>query len=266
MASLTIPSIHSIQVIASPEQPVTLENSGDIFYYATEPPVSEATHDGEVAENGSLTLTGPKWLISKTQSVVSLVQSAGSAVDYNDVVTNNLTVAGTATLTGGMVAEGPGVWAGGYAPVTAETGTDTALAEKKLFVTSLYLPYNKKLKGIGYPLGAGGGTTRVIAALFSHTGAVLAHSTTTSEGTVGGTEKTIQSLAFTSEYAAVGPGKYFIGITGNGATTHIRTIPTNTAGENIQAAELSLAEKNVLASITPPTTFTGAKGVVAFVY
>lgn len=160
----------------------------------------------------------------------------------------------------------PGVYAGGWVPNTATSGTDTTPAEKKLFLTSVWLPSYKIIKGIGFLVGSVGGTNKAVAGLFSSTGTVLAKSSETTEGTLVGTAAEIQELSFTSEYAAQGPGLYYIGITMNGNTARLRTITVNTAGANVLTGEVELAAKNVLAAVTVPTTFTGGKGPVGWVF
>lgn len=160
----------------------------------------------------------------------------------------------------------PGYFAGGWAPNTATSGTDTTPAEKKLFVTSVFIPSFKVIKGIGYLVGSVGGTNKAVAGLFSATGTVLAKSSETTEGTLVGTAAEIQELTLTTEYAASGPGLYYVGITMNGNTARLRTIPTNTAGSNVLTTEATLTAKNVLETIAAPTTFTGAKGPVAWVF
>lgn len=159
----------------------------------------------------------------------------------------------------------PGYFAGNWSPATATTGTDTTPAEKKLFVTSLFLPATKTIKGIGYLVGSVGGTNKAVAGLFSATGAVLGASSEATEGTLVGTAAEIQELNLVSETVTLGPGLYFVGITMNGNTARLRTIPTNTAGSNIFTGELTLAAKNVLEKITVPTSFTGNKGPISWI-
>jgi len=234
-----------------------INGAGDKLFYKTAADVD--TGDTEVAVGSSATVEQVVWIVSEGRSQV-LVEHPLS------IVAGSSTVTGVTTATGGIASTGlSGLYT--WQPATAETGTDTAFAEKKLFTAGVFLPANKTLTGIGYLLGAGGGTNKVIAALFDSTGTKVANSSETTEGTVAGTEKTVQELAFTSTYAAKGPALYFIGITANGATAKLRTIPANTAGKNIFTKEISLSEKNVVpASITAPTAFEAAKGPIAFCY
>lgn len=160
----------------------------------------------------------------------------------------------------------PGVFAGNWVPNTATSGTDTTPAEKKLFLTSVWLPSYKSIKGIGFLVGSVGGTNKAVAGLFSATGTLLGKTSETTEGTLVGTAAEIQEINLTAEYQAQGPGLYYIGITMNGNTARFRSITVNTAGSNVLAGEVELAAKNVLAAVTVPTTFTGGKGPVAWVF
>jgi len=256
---------------ASPtDQRRIVNGSGGKLFYKTASDVSKS--DTEVAVGSSVTVEQVVWIISETSSrvlVEHLVGEQSQDITASDelVSKGTLKVTGATTLTGGIATTGtPGFYAGGWNPVAATSGTDTTPAEKKLFVTSIFLPVNKKIKGIGYLVGSVGGTNKVVAGLFSSTGEILAHSSETTEGATVGTAAEIQELNLTAEYSAVGPGVYFLGITMNGNTARLRTIPKNTAGANIMSEEISIAAKNVLAKITAPTAFTADKGPVCWVY
>lgn len=239
--------VTAVLINADPSNQKRITNTvGGKLHYKTTSAVS--TSDSGLEPGEGLTIVQTTWIISASESKVLIDNFAGAAS----------TIAS---------ASGPtGVWAGTYAPVAATTGTDVAFAEKKLFLSSVYLPANKTITGIGVLLGGEGGTNKLVAGLFNSSGAVVARSSETTEGTTAGTKETVQELAFTSAYTASGPATYFIGITGNGTTAKFRTIPSNTAGKNVFAGEVELAAKNVLASVTVPSTFTGGKGPVAFVY
>lgn len=259
--NFTVGKITAKLINASPENQAKIVNAhGGKLFYKTAPDVD--TGDTEVAVGSSVTVEQIVWIISESQSKVAVEHLTGSTVQ-DLTVSDALTVSGSASITPASAPAGFYTWQ----PPTAESGTDTAFAEKKLFTASIFIPCNKTITGIGYLLGAGGGTNKVIAALFDSAGKKVANSSETTEGTTAGAEKTVQELAFTSTYAAKGPGLYFIGITANGATAKLRTIPANTAGKNVLTKEISLETKNVVpASITAPTAWEAAKGPVAFVY
>jgi hypothetical protein len=230
-------------IYATPEYQARIVNNGGgkLFYKVTS---DVTTSDTEVASASAFNVENTVWVISNSRANIT--------VEHREAAASPLSApAGFYT----------------WQPPTAESGTDTAFAEKKLFMASIFIPVTKTITGVGYLLGAGGGTNKVIAALVNSQGQKVANSSETTEGTVAGTEKTVQELAFVSPFKANGPGQYFIGITANGATAKLRTIPANTAGKNIFTGEISLSTKNVVpSSITVPTEWVAAKGPVAFVY
>lgn len=249
--TFSVGSVTAVEVVGTPEveKKITAGAGGKLCYKTTS---AVTTSDTEIAEGTSIQVETPIWLISASQTAVIVDEKRASTVGGGVISNSNI----------------PGVFAGGYIPATAESGTDLAGAEKKLWVTSLWLPVNKVITGIGVLLGAGGGTDKTIFALFDSAGVKVANTSETTEGTVVGTEKTVQEIAFTSTYAADGPGLYFIGITSNGTTGKFRTIPANCAGSNVFAGEVALATKNTILSTayTMPTTFTGGKGPICWVY
>lgn len=257
---------------ASPTSQAKIVNgSGSKLFYKTASDVD--TEDTEIAVGASATVEQVVWIISAGRSNVLLEHPTGLAIEdvtIGDdlVVKDTLKVTGATTPTGGLVTAtaAPGFYAGGWHPVAATSGTDTTPAEKKLFVTSIFLPVNKTIKGIGYLVGSVGGTNKVVAGLWDAKGELLAHSSETTEGATVGTAAEIQELALTAEYKAVGPAVYFVGVTMNGNTARLRTIPKNTAGSNVLSEEISITTKNTLAKITAPTAFTADKGPVAWVY
>lgn len=245
------------------QKQVSVTAGGTVYYSTTSDTNAEDTAI-ELGKNA--TITAGQYFISASTSKVR-VEDVPSPTFTDLTVTDDLAVAGTVTATEGVASSSavPGFYT--WQPPTAESGTDTAFAEKKLFTASIFIPCNKTIKGIGYLLGAGGGTNKVIVALFNSAGTKVANTSETTEGTVAGTEKQSQEIDLTATYAAKGPGVFFIGITANGATAKLRTIPAYTAGSNILAKEISLATKNVVpASITAPTAWTAAVGPVAWIY
>ena len=245
--------------------------SGGKLFYKTSSNVSIS--DTEVAVGASVTVEQVVWIISETSSrvlVEHLIGDIGQDVTATDelVSKGTLKVTGASTLTGGVAlpTAAPGFYAGNWNPVAATSGTDTTPAEKKLFVSSIYIPANKKVKGIGYLVGSVGGTNKVVAGLWSAAGTLLAKSSETTEGATVGTAAEIQELNLTAEYSAVGPAMYFIGVTMNGNTARLRTIPKNTIGANLLSKEITITTKNTLADITAPTALEADKGPIAWVY
>jgi hypothetical protein len=151
-----------------------------------------------------------------------------------------------------------------WQPAAATSGTDTTPADGTQFVSSLWIPANKTLTGVAYLIGSVGGTDKVYAALYSSSGALLANSSVTSGGATVGTAANVQTLAFTATYAAKGPGLFYVGISMNGNTARLRSVPAHCQA-GLFAGSVSQVHGTV-AAITAPTTFTADKAPVAFVY
>lgn len=228
-------------------------NAGGVkIFYAVDPSDLTGEADGSLEPGESLTATKGYWFATASGSSDLTVRPRTTREELEDEIYPSGTF--------------PGAYVGGWHPVAATSGTDIAFAEKQLFTGSVFLPFKKTITGIAYLLGAEGGTNKVIAALFDSAGNKVANSSETTEGTVAGTKETIQKLAFTSTYEAE-PGLYYVGITGNGTTAKLRTIPAQTASDNTFADKIEIATKNsVPASITVPTTFTAAEAPVAMIY
>lgn len=154
-----------------------------------------------------------------------------------------------------------------WQPIAATSGTDTTPVDGTQYVTSLFIPVNKTLTGISYLIGSVGGTNRAYAVLYSATGAVLANSVLTSGGTVVGTAANQQALAFTSTYASKGPQLYFVGISINGNTARVRTIPAHTqSGLFGGTVAQTHGSSPTVAAITAPSTFTADQAPIVFAY
>lgn len=151
-----------------------------------------------------------------------------------------------------------------WQPIAATSGTDTTPASGTQFVTSIQVGANSVITGIAYLIGSVGGTDRVYAALYDSTGALLANSTLASSGTVVGTAATVQALDFTSAYSAKGPATYYVGISMNGGTARLRTVPAQVHA-GLRAGQVAQVHGTV-AAITPPTTFTADKAPIVYTY
>ncbi|MBV5335116.1 MAG: hypothetical protein JZU49_04850, partial [Sulfuricurvum sp.] len=82
-------------------------------------------------------------------------------------------------------------------------------------------------------------------------------------GNIVGTAAELQSVPFTTTYAAVG-GKYFAAVQFNGTTARFRSylIP----GSKFVASSASGTYDTAAASITPGTTWTVSKGPILATY
>lgn len=210
-----------------------------------------------------LTHRGEEVLMSgNTAGSVLFVDSNGllsednSSLAFND--TTNVLSAQVGSLNGA-----PSGFAN-WQPIAATSGTDTTPASGTQFVTSIYIPVSMTITGVTYLIGSVGGTDRAYAVLYSSSGAALANSTLTSGGTTVGTAANVQALAFTSAYSAKGPGLYYVGISMNGTTARLRTVPAHCQA-GIWGNTVSQSHGTV-GAITPMTTFTADKAPVCFVY
>lgn len=153
-----------------------------------------------------------------------------------------------------------------WQPVAATSGTDTTPADGTQWVTSIFIPVRKLITNINYLIGSVGGTDKVYAVLYDASGNVLANSSLTSGGATVGTAANIQTLALTATYTAPGPNMYYIGISINGTTARIRTIPAHTqSGLFGNSVSQTHGTSPSVAAITAPTTFTADKAPIVFV-
>ncbi len=152
-------------------------------------------------------------------------------------------------------------YAGGAAPATTTTGTDTAAIAGTLWISEIFLPAHiSAVTGISYLVGSVGAADKVMVALFDSAGNILANSALDSSVTVG-TAATFQRVPFTAPLAVAGPGKYFVGVSFNGTTAKIRT---QAFGDT---STTSIAQTfNTLVAITPPTSFTASVGPYCMTY
>lgn len=152
-----------------------------------------------------------------------------------------------------------------WQPVAATSGTDTTPADGTQFVTSIFLPVRKLITNINYLIGSVGGTNVVYGVLYDASGNVLANTSLTSGGATVGTAANVQTLALTATYLAPGPNIYYVGISINGTTARLRTVPAHTQS-GIYAGSVSQTQGTspTVAAITVPTTFTADKAPVVY--
>ena len=164
----------------------------------------------------------------------SLTKAGNMTVGGTTTLTGNATASGTLTVTGGTTLTGVttptgGIapvssvlgartfWGGGIGPTLATMGNDTACDDGSRWVPSVFIPHNTTLTGIAYLIGSVGGTDDVIVELKDSTGASVANSILDASIIVG-TAANVQSVAFTSTYAAIGPASFFLVVQFNGTT------------------------------------------------
>ena len=198
-----------------------------------------------------------------TGSVVLSTSATLTTPTLTTPTLTNPTITGATTVgTGGItpITAFKHTYAGGVAPVATTSGTDSAAANGKLYISEIFVPANFTATGIAFNLGSVGGTDKVVVILFDSTGAVVANSALDSSVTAG-TTATFQLVPFTATYAVKGPGQYFVGVVFNGNTAKIRT---HAAGAHVtQTASQTF---NTPVAITPATTFTADVGPYATLY
>jgi hypothetical protein len=198
-----------------------------------------------------------------TAGSVQFINSAGQLTEdntnfnYNDA-TNLLTV--KASLKQDTAPHGFANWQ----PVAATSGSDTTPASGSHFVTSIFVPVNKTVTGAAYLIGSVGGTNLVYAALYEAGGTVVTNSTIVGGGVTVGTAANLQTLNFTSTSDIKGPALYYVGISMNGTTARLRTVPAFCQG-GIFGNTVTQTHGSV-AAITAPTSFVADKAPVVFLY
>ena len=184
-------------------------------------------------------------------------------------ITPATTVTGAITPTGGVAAAGGFsvsprcVHTGGTSITQSTDGTEVTITNTVLYVAELFIPANCTVTGASVFWGATtDGNAKV--ALFNSAGTRVALSASTDvSGFTGDSFGT--RIAFASPYAAVGPATYYLGVI---CDTGTNTINTHILG-NFGAGEVTglvYATEAGYATITPPTTFTTAKGPIATLY
>lgn len=177
----------------------------------------------------------------------------------------SLTLSGTLTATGGMVASaGQRKNYPNWQPGTFTSGTSVQGVATTGFVTQLYLDNNAALTGLKINNGATVGTNKYIVALYNSAGALVANSATAGLTTAGAS--VYQAVPFTATYNAVGPAVYYAVLTINGTTDNFIAIPA--VGESSGYASTITGQTfgTVASTITVPTTFTAGVGPILFTY
>lgn len=144
----------------------------------------------------------------------------------------------------------------------ASLGTNTTDINGQVWISSLQLPVDKAITGIGCLQGGTATTDKTIFSLYNSAGTLLANSAVA--GTLLSGANTFQRQAFTSVYTAPA-GLYYVGVQGNGTTAgSIRTIAASTFLQ--VATAVASGTFGTLPAITPPTTFTADSGPICYVY
>jgi hypothetical protein len=165
----------------------------------------------------------------------------------------------TQVAKGGLGSRGPlsAISTGGSVPQTTTTGTDTTPVVTETYVAPIYLPANAVLTGVSLLNGSAVGGN-VVAILYDTDGVPVAQSASTAQsGTAA-----YQAFAFSTPFAAQGPGRYFVGFQFNNVAARFRShilgaFPAfKKTGETFGTAT----------ALTPVSTFTTGVGPIASTY
>jgi hypothetical protein len=204
------------------------------------------------AATGTTAITSSDWAISATG-----VQTGMGAATFDGLVT---ATAGLTFATGSTV-----FWAKGGPPLAVATGTDVACSAGDRYWVELEIPHNATITGLSYLVGSVGGTDSVMVHLYNAAGTKVATSKKAgaAHGDLVGTAAELQSVAFTTPYAAVA-GKYFAAVQFNGTTAKFRAylIPGSKFVANTAVGTYDTA----VSGITPTTTFVASKGPIIATY
>lgn len=201
---------------------------------------------GLLADDADLTFSG---------STLTMTQAA--------VGSGGLAVTGAITATGGLVATTmtrvPNVPIGSVA--YGSLGTNTTLVAGTQYFSEILLPANKSITGAAVLNGATVGADNGLVFLCNDAGTVVATSALAGAATAGA--NAFQQRDFTAPYAAVGPGRYWLGYQSNGTTDTLRTIAASTF---LNSTGSAVGVFGTVPAITPTTTTTADVGPVGYLY
>lgn len=173
-------------------------------------------------------------------------------------VTNldELQLAGGISVPAGQ--SGPTVWAtGGAPPAAATTGTDTTPVVTETYVARVFIPVNGTITGISILNGSAVAGNMQLG-LFNSAGVLVAQTASTAQsGTAA-----YQDVAFTTAYAAKGPGMFFIAAQFNNTSARFRTHAVG----RFTAFKKTGETYGTFTALTNPNSFTTALGPIASTY
>lgn len=194
-----------------------------------------------------------------TDSVGSTVGAIQFATQGGNIAP--VQVAGQSTPTN---MQGPSILAnmplGGGALTAA--GTSSVHVAGTMNLSEIFIPHWNVWKGLAVLNGTIVGTDNMLVALYNSAGALVANSAVA--GALSAGASAFQNRDFLLP-ALIAPGRYFCGVQSNGTTaTSNKFVAAN--GVNVLTAAPTGTFGTVPATITVPTTFTTAVGVVCQLY
>ena len=210
--------------------------------------------------SGRVSFAGAAGLLSDDADLTfatATLTSTGLAVG-----STGLSITGTTTMTGGLVATVNRLTTIPIGAVAyASVGTSAVHVAGTIYSVELWVPANKTITGVGVLNGATVGTDNLIVALANSAGTVVA--TSALAGALSSGANVFQEIALTATYAAVGPGRYWVIVQCNGTTATTRRIAASTY---LPFAGSAAGVFGTLSTITPPTSTTADTGPIAYVY
>lgn len=207
-------------------------------------------------------------LIAQGLAVAGPVSSMPSLIGGPDQFVNvggNVSLASQAGIPAPAVDYGPRIWPcinlGSAALATYETNGVAPVAGT-INLTEIYVPYTQTWTGIGVLNGTTVGTDNFIVALYGTNGALLANSALA--GTLSAGASAMQNIAFTAPIT-LPPGRYFTAVQSNGTTATLRHL-LSANGANVATSATTGVFGTIPATLTVPTTFTTAVGVITQLY
>lgn len=150
-------------------------------------------------------------------------------------------------------------------------GTNSTDVAGQLWITDIFIPYNRAITKIGVLQGGTATTDNILAAIYDSRGKLVGSSAAAGSLLSGANTFKELAIALDANGAAAaslqlyGPQQYFIAVQGNGtAAGAIRTVATATFIE-IVATSATGTFGTIPASITVPTTFTADKAPIVYV-
>lgn len=186
---------------------------------------------------------------------------------FQQVVTQGGNVADALVTGEGSFAsnQGPLFWPCFPMGAAALTGYETngaAPVAGTLNLTEIYVPFWQTWTGASVLNGTTVGTDSFIVALYGSDGTLIANSAVA--GTLSAGASVFQNIPFTAT-VVLAPGRYFIGVQSNGTTATLRHIlAANGFGGSTSATAGTFG--TVPATVTAPSTFTTAVGVITALY
>ena len=178
----------------------------------------------------------------------------------NAAIWRESTPLGDTTTGDTTVADVSGIGQTAYASI----GTTTAGVSGTEYESSIFVPYTQVFTGLKVLQNATVGTDKMIGILRDASGNLLA--TSSLSGVATASASTFLTLPFTSTILLPGPARYFIGAQMGTTATDGMFLQATVQFVNTLTTSATGTFGTVPATFSEPTTFTTAKGPIAFLY